>query len=68
MEPKAVGNIATSSKEHPSRGRSWACSPGATTDMHAGELGTSVLLHVSPHVMSEGNSTVDFEAPIGRTC
>ena len=32
-------------------------------DMHAGELETSILLHTSPHVVRDGNSTADFEAP-----
>jgi creatinine amidohydrolase len=32
-------------------------------DMHAGELETSILLHTSPHVVAEGNSTADHDAP-----
>jgi hypothetical protein len=32
-------------------------------DMHAGELETSILLHTSPHVVAEGNSTADFDVP-----
>ncbi len=32
-------------------------------DMHAGELETSILLHATPHVVRDGNSTADHDAP-----
>jgi len=38
---------------------------GSHEDMHAGELETSLLLHVAPHLVRPGNHTADWTADDG---